>query len=501
MRKIVNKKVVLATLFVALFVLPVLSMGSYIEYKAQKTFALPEPEEGDIASFFDVLGENITFTIDPPSSQHASNLQLSSLYGVHKISKIRVKSATVPYSIAEMELYWDKSSIPTLHNAKPEFLRAYFTAAKLTGEYNLGKLFSMAFAYKQGTLKLSSTSELASALSVLTTANDTASASGFVDKFEEKYAVTDLRGDTDYSINVTDQNETVFDEPLEATYQEFAAELSGNTSETDLISATDVDNKENSVNIVSGFDNTEEDGFLETLRANIAANYSTSSDQIDPSRVHILDYNATAANKTDYLTENFFNRVRQAVEEYQNTEAQAALVIFGVTIKLGTLPLKKVAALSLRSVFGRVMRISKTFVSTPLRTASKLLKKPINSIKSSITSSVNLAKAHIRRALSRVKSSPIVKTVSGSARSFVGAVTQVLKDPVGTAKNIGKSIINSAGKITNKALTALSKIPKAFGFSFDKLIILAGIGLAGLMIFFILYSRLTMPRAPKYRPY
>ncbi len=508
-----------AGFFIMMFLIGLFGLGVSFETKITTTLALPEPEAGDVAGFFDAEAVNITFSIAPAVSVASANLQSSDQGGqVYHLSRVLVRSGTVPYSVFELP-----DNGPYLHNAKPEFLRLYWQYVRLTGQRDI---FSLKKDITRYITAVSTNNlegygfnphdlrdrQLMNILGALATANDTAEAAGYALVGEDDVPIADLRGqEEEAGYNISDTSISVFSAELDPTFQEFSDELSGNTSETDLVSASEVDDAEKSDFVISGFQNLEQEGFLDTLAANIAANYS-----VEPSQITILDYEVQSANLTQYLSENFINTIREAITEAnENTQAQSIINIWGFKIKGAVVPVSGGLFDAIKNTVGKVYKLGKAVVSTPLKkvadavssTAKKVIPKKVTNVLSDVAGKIskglNTGKAVVRAALSKVTDIPkSIGSTVGRYASYTKTRLVNLGKSVwgGVTKTVG-GVVASGKKFISDSFNTVQKMIPSVKFNMTTLLLALGAGIVALIIILVLFNRLGAGAPRRVQPY
>lgn len=535
-----NRTTKLVKLYVvlALFVVSLIGTSTFYEYNVTPAQALEDPKPGDVAAFFDAEAVNITYMIEPASSYKIS----SKLVGepvVYHLDKVRVKAGTVPYSVFEFD---DSVDTPTMHLGTPAFLKAYYDVGRLTGEYRLNVIGSwMSPVIDRGdfsplgkVLSPEGAEEVQAALSVLASTNDTSEAAGYALVSEDELSVADLRGTYDYSHNISDTNITTFSANLDPAYARYARALSGNTSETDLINPAEVNDDFEAKSVVSGFGNLEEEGFLETLRANLAVNHTTASDPVSPDRIMVLDYVATQGNVTNYLTQEFANSIRSAVNEAASAaSADTTINILGFKFKAPSKPALSVIPAQayfdeLGDGIGSIYRAGKAVISTPLKafmtvtskaksiagdaakTVEDTLKNGLEGLKGGVDAALNVGKDISKAALS--KFDDIKKSVGDMSNFVTSTATNMYKSVEGAVGGAFQKIVDLQKKFEDKMFNMVNVIPKTVGNL--QWVILAGVGgIAAIIVLFFLGSKfLGSPKSgggyggsgydrDRYRPY
>lgn len=481
------RKLQILSLFLILaFVgIPTVGRGSFvlIEVDAAK-MDVPDLEAGDLSDVLDSLLDNITAEIAPAagigSGAEAEAPRIVS------VGKVLVRASTFDYQVREWIDELDSPNIAVLHNAQPEFLKAYFQASQVLGTYSLKSMVSLASGGMGSSVSSALSTEAINALNAVMGTNDTAAATGFNDDFTEKFSLDDLAADSEVVMNAT---ELIDYGAVEEQYQQFANFTEGNETTSALLGDDVVTDDIRMKTIVSGFDNVQA-AVYEILESSIAANYSTPGDQIDPSRVSILEADNDNNNKTTYITKNFADRAR-AIINNEFFEAESSMSLLGFKLAPMKIVVPASAFFGLKSLskgFGRIIKMGKTIVSAPFRQASTvvgkikrtLIDKPINTIRGTITRGMNMGKSIIHKTLNTP--SNIIKTIGGQAKSFVQ-----------TASKAVTPLVSTAGKLVTKGLSAVGGFMKSLLSMLPLLIFLIAIVGAILLVVYFVFLRPESP--------
>lgn len=483
LRKQLTLRRVLALFLLSVVALNIIGLGSFfmMNLRATQTLAFSYEEE-DLQQFLDNDLRNISVILASGSGSGASSLKTSGSLTV-TLDRILVRASTLPYHPKEFP-----TSQPMLHNifSSPEKITRFALQS------NAG--FGSAMFSIKGIDAVNALYSLAEET------NETSEAAGENTVGDEKFAVDDLKADTEYNpnttslvTNLTSQVGYIENQTVEPAYQDYAQFLYTNDSHDAMVGAKADDEKKHNI-LISGFTNVE-DTILGILKDNIAAAYSTSSNILTADDVTVVDYTLNHANMTAYLSEHLIQKVRDAVKDYEKSiEVRTAMHIFG--IKLFTARAAPSTDFSLsrfRSHVGNVIRFGQARVSAALTDVKKVggtIKRKVTTFASNLNTAkdkvLNFGKGLINGALAKmgeIKKS-IGDTLHSFGQKFSAAVTPMIKGVKGFVSKGFNTITGALKGIT----------------SFIPIIILAMVGgLGAVLVVLFLMNRKRAP--PEVMPY
>jgi hypothetical protein len=410
---------------VTIFLVGFVATGSFLQ---TTTVAQADVlETNDITEYYTNILDNISYTIDPATSP-GLNYKLTG--GVYHLDTARVTASTLAYDRSDFEAIHGYNSMHCLPRAQ------VVEAVRLEQQLLMPTLKILAVAV----------------------ANDTSEASGENFVVQGNYKVADYIIDEQIDANSSQYLTWPTPEPQ---YQSLADDLAANLTDSDFVDDVALTDTAERRMHVSSIDNIE-DTQLRILRENIAANYSTTADIIDPSRVHILDYDFnvtdTSASVLDiYISDHIQTMMREQANSYL-ASVTIAVKIFGCKVAESH-KIMRVNADILGGIFGGIMNLAKAVVSAPLTAANTLG----NIIKTTASGLVNMPGAIANAALSLP--STITKTIAGAAGAGVSTFTQTcgLGTPGSMVANAGKlgtdAISTIIGGAKSVATAAMSYLP------------------------------------------
>ncbi|MFX0170931.1 MAG: hypothetical protein ACFE9L_03330 [Candidatus Hodarchaeota archaeon] len=257
MKKAKIFQVLSLVLIVAFVGIPTVGKGTFMLVEVDATkIDVPELEAGDWIDVLDSLLDNITAEIAPATGSD-SGAFLTSLEApriVH-VGKVLVRASTFDYNVKDWVDEIDSPKLAVLHNAKPEFLQAYFHASVLLETYSLKSMLTLASGGMGSSLQSVGgvlSVEAINALNTVMEANDTAEATGYNDDFTEKYSISDLEAETMENFSATALLDYT---AVEEQYQQFANFTESNETVDGLLGDDKTTDDIRMKTIVSGFDN------------------------------------------------------------------------------------------------------------------------------------------------------------------------------------------------------------------------------------------------------
>lgn len=473
--KITLQRIVALFLF-SVIALQIGAMGSFftIQLTTTETLAI-KYEETDIQQFLDNDLRNVSVILESSSAGMGASLKSPTSI---TLDKILIRASTLPY---------DPKEFPTtskmLHNifSTPEKIKHYALRHS-----NLG-----------GTE--ASLSGIDALLSLAEETNETSEAVGENVVTGEKFAVEDLVAETEYNANtsllitnLTHQVGYLTNQSVEPAYQDYAEFLYSNDS-NDAIAGTDADDKKDHNILISGFINTEE-SILDILKSNIAVAYSTSSNILTKDDVTVIDYTLHHANMTNYLSQHFIEKAREAVDDYEESlEAKIEAKLFGLKVFTARAAPSAGILSGFTNAIGKVLNFGKAVVSAPLTQIKKVggvIKKKVTSVASNVqaagTSALNFGKGILNAAMAKM--TEIQKTIGTKIASF----GQSIKLGVTNLVKQGQGLVSKGFNTVMGAVKGISQ--------FLPMIILAvAVGLGAVLIILLLMSRKRAP--PEVMPY
>ncbi|MFW9990925.1 MAG: hypothetical protein ACFFD4_02575 [Candidatus Odinarchaeota archaeon] len=389
-------------------------------------------DEDDIVSFLTTYLDNVTAEISTSAlaSNYFARAKLAGGSNVIELGRIGVTASTAAYSRSAFE---QVSGRDTLHSISFEQMKA---TANLAARYKLAGL--------SGSVSL---------LNIMDTANDTSEAAGTNIVETQEYSINDILPTDDadnYQTNITDY---AYWPTAESYYQGYAALLAKNSSDDDF--TDDTLSTRNDYNTHASVITDVEFSMLEILKSNIAANYSTTSNIIDPDDVTILDYDFNASDPAAalvdlYLSSGMVNEVREDIAENEKTTSfkqQSTILLFGVPLfKSGVVRVSARTAYApeldnvQRISIGRV-GVTKQFTSTT--EATKLA--PLSS--TTFSKSINMGRGIAQAALAKPET--YLKTVNTEPKEYASHVELNANTGESFAKD-GKLTKDDAGSIVAK---------------------------------------------------
>ncbi len=429
---------------------------------ASANLDIPSAQSSDIANTLDTLAVNITYSIDPAVTAINAKIQSLGPMGPIEPAIYTAKAALVEASTFNFSVFSNyvikSSQYPVFLNANPVFLQNYYNLQRLTGissysqlntvlnnyqvakaqnNINLNNIFGIAPATHtlqtdsiSSTLNFNSVNSVAiinSLQALATTTNSSTATGGNVLDIKSSYALSDLNGRyVNANLNLSDSNVTTFSNTLDPIYAQYTPDFAGNTSQSQFVAkASDVDKTQNHQTIITGFYNTEQQALIQYLQVNFAAQKSTATDTINPSRVHILDYQVQNSNLTTYVSNNFRTRLTNSIQNAVSSSAVATYInFFGIKINLAN--------------FG-------IFVQPTSASTARLF----DSLTSSVSGVFNAASAVVSAPLPTISGvintvATLPQLVSGGINTAVSTGGQIVRAALSTPSVIQNSIVNPA---------------------------------------------------------
>jgi len=450
-----NKRIV----FFGLFVLGLFTLHGIVSpgTKVSVAYSFSDFDEEDIASFFTAYLDNVTATIATGSSSFRSKLAGSS--AVITLDHVAVTAGTCAYSRSAFAAISGRNSLHKISSLQ------LYTAAKLAPRF-----------------KFSSSSSL---LSITTALNDTAESAGENIVDTQKYCINDILPTAtadNLQTNISDYSYWPSSEPV---YQAYAAELAKNSSDGDFSAeslSTDV-RYSTHASIIEDV----EYSILAILRSNIAANYSTATNIIDPSDVAILDYDFNTSDSKAgimevYVSQDFSNAVKEALSSSTKTIKGK---ILGFTVFTRVVP--AAAFWPLDQVVGFAQTCVKTVENAGkslIGGTQKVIKDIGQAIAGAPKTAINYVGGLCTAAASEVGN--VYKTLAGKA----GETLSTFANKTGFGANLKEGLGNAGKLITENASSFIGSVGRSLT-SFIPVLIVGGIVL---LIGFIFYAKVMTPR-------
>lgn len=403
--------------------------------------------ENDLAQFLTVTLDNVTVTIDPASSPNL-NYKLVGTSSIFTLNSVKVTASTINYNRAEFE---KENNIQSFHKvSETQVLQAL-------------ELQQLSSYSQMSTLKILSTAA----------ANDSSEAAGDNFLVNDGYKLSDFRATKQIETN---QSHYTTWPTLETKYQYWANELSKNSTR-DMFVTDATEEIKNGQLYVSEIANVEAT-MLRILRENVAANYSTVSDVIVPSRVHVLDYDfdedsATAGILNLYMSETLQNKFREAADEYLAETITTRFKIFGVCVAESNF--KNVAVSGLFDVFDDVIKVGQTILTAPLKIPDVV----VDTLTAGYDAGIDIGAGVVNAGLS-------IPTVTSKA---VGEGINTFTATTGLGANLGGTL-GSAGKLASDSFSSvMGGVQGIFGSVMNILpFLLIFLGVGGIILL-ILYKK------------
>ncbi|PWI49503.1 hypothetical protein CEE45_01545 [Candidatus Heimdallarchaeota archaeon B3_Heim] len=475
-----------AFLLFLVFAVQIVAFGSFftLNLTTNQAFAV-KYEETDIQQFLDSDIRNVTVILADASAV-GSGARISSPMTL-TLDRIAIRASTLPYHPKAFP-----TSSRMLHNIFP-------TSESIARFATLRSSLGGGGASFQSIESIKSIDAVNALLSLAEDTNATSESVGENTVSDEKFAVEDLKAETEYNINttavvtdLTSQIGYLENQSVESAYQDYASFLYSNDS-VDAIAGSEADEEKNHDLLISGFDNTE-DAVLSILKSNIAADYSTASNILTADDVTVVDYAVHHANMTNYLSSALVEKVRDAVTDYEDSlEANIAATIFGFKIYTAKAATTAGILAGFRSAVGRVISFGQAVVSTPLREVKKIggsIKRTVTSYASKVgeagSSALNIGKGFLTSALSKLGS------ISKSIGDKVGSFAQNVKVGVtGAVKGVKGFVSKSFNAVLGSVKSLFSFIPMLI------LLMVGGVG-AVLVVIFLMNRKRAPPEVMPY---
>ncbi|MFW9990926.1 MAG: hypothetical protein ACFFD4_02580 [Candidatus Odinarchaeota archaeon] len=462
-----------------IFLLQALGTGSTIVQTTE--VAALDLEENDFGSFLTTYLDNVTAEL--PSSALNSNSRVSGKIagtgGIITLGRVSVAASTVDYSRSEF-IKDHGNDYVTLHSLSKQQI-------KQVVQFREFLAVNQELGFKG---KLSAISSLTA---MSTAANDTAERAGVNYAFSDSYRLKDiLPKDESQQIQMNISDYTYFPQPLPEFYS-YYGDLAKTSKIDDNVDPAEKQKYNSHVGIIPNI----EFSMLEILKSNIAANYSTATNIIDPDDVTILDYDFNASDPKAgvmevYISEHFATALKKVLTGSTTTTRGK---IFGITLFTAVVPATALFP------FSQVLGFAQSAVGkigTAITTGANNLKTSISTFGRNLGTFVEEAPEKAMNYVSGLycagisAASAIPKTMVEKGVDIVNTFT----NKTGFGVNLKEGLSNGAKLTTESIGNFVGTLGKSLT-SFIPVIIVGGFVLVVAAVFgFLLYKKFMTPFAP-----
>lgn len=411
----------------AIFALTIFLTG-YVAISAsteQTILASAAFDEGEFFEFLTTSLDNVTCTV--ASSIPATVFKMVGEDGPNVINEkyfdfgsVKVTASTYPYSRAQFER---STSVKSLHQiSETEIAQAAFKYQDLKS---------------QGIM-----------LSIADVLNDTSEAVGANFYSDEKYTIENFEASDEDENYETNRSMFLTMPTRDSKYQYLASYLETNSTSSDFVPSSAVNDENDGRIHVSAIDDVAET-IEEILTNNIAANLSaTLGTTIDPDQIEDLEYlfnasDVNAARLDIYMTDAFCDKVRDAADDYYDAEIRTKIKVMGVVVGESTFKTQGVSW-GLDDVFGPVIKFGKAVVSAPLKAAGDAGQAIEDACKGTVESAQSLGKGLVDGALG----------IPSTLAKATGEGMNTFTNTIGLGSNVGGALAKG-GKLVGDGFSTI----------------------------------------------